>query len=66
MIKKMSRSRKQKTGEPADKRWSEIARSDKPIRDAILQVLKENPQLWQKIVDRWTKPKQATKSGRKK
>jgi len=48
MIKKMSRSRKQKTGEPADKRWSEIARSDKPIRDAILQVLKENPQLWQK------------------
>ena len=37
-----------------------------PIRDAILKMIKENPQLWQKIVDRWANPKAAKKAARKK
>jgi hypothetical protein len=40
--------------------------SKTPIRDAILRVLKKNPQLWQKALDRFGKPKPARKSARKK
>ena len=37
-----------------------------PIRDAILKMIKENPQLWQKALDRFAKLKPAKKAGRKK
>jgi len=37
-----------------------------PIRDAILRMIKENPQLWQKALDRFAKLKPARKPAKKK
>lgn len=48
-----------------EKRYTREAKKT-PIRDAILAMIKENPQLWQKALDRFGKPKAARKTARKK
>jgi len=48
-----------------EKRYTREAKKT-PIRDAILAMIKENPQLWQKALDRFAKLKPAKKAGRKR